>query len=266
MSIDIKNASAEGFTMNYFSFGNGNKTFVILPGLSVQSVMGAAELIAESYKLLTDEFTIYVFDRRNELPEKYSVNDMASDTAKIFEILGLKNIYLFGASQGGMMSILIAAEHPELIKKLMLGSSAARITDEQYKNIAKWRDLAVKKDRVNLNLEMCKLLYPQDLFEKFKDVFISTANSFTDIDLERFIKFSDGTKGYNAVNELTKISCPILALNADNDKVLPGAGEEIENLLKNKEDFESHTYTGLGHAAFDTAPDYKERLLKFSLS
>ena len=70
--------------MDYFRFGHGGDTLAILPGLSVQSVMGSADIVAESYRLLTDDFTIYVFDRRKELPASYPICAMAQDTAQAF--------------------------------------------------------------------------------------------------------------------------------------------------------------------------------------
>ena len=81
MSIVIETVKTERFFMNFFRFGTGEKTLVILPGLSVQSVMGASNAIAEAYQSLADRYTIYVFDRRMDLPKTYSVHDMARDTA-----------------------------------------------------------------------------------------------------------------------------------------------------------------------------------------
>ena len=265
MTITIRKVNTGEFTMNYFTFGKGEKTFVILPGLSVQSVMPSAEIIANAYDVIAKEFTVYVFDRRNELPQSYSVYDMAEDTAAVFNALGLKDIYLFGASQGGMIAMTIVANHPELIKKLMLGSSSAHITNEQYKSIGKWIDLAKSKKRVALNLEMGRVLYPEALFEKFKDTLASLGESITDSDLERFITFTEGTKGFDVSKRIPDINCPVLSLGAKDDKVLPGAAEDLERLFSGKENFESYMYNGFGHAAFDTAPDYKERLLQFML-
>ena len=71
----------EAFTMRYFSFGRGERPLVILPGLSVQSVMGSAQAVAKEYSVMQEEFTVYLFDRREDLPSKYSVYDMAQDTA-----------------------------------------------------------------------------------------------------------------------------------------------------------------------------------------
>ena len=49
---------ADTFTMDYLRFGNGARNLVIIPGVSIQSVMNYSEAITESYKLLTDEFTV----------------------------------------------------------------------------------------------------------------------------------------------------------------------------------------------------------------
>ena len=46
----VETVTAEGFTMDYIRFGHGEKPLVILPGLSVQSVMGSAAAVAEAYR------------------------------------------------------------------------------------------------------------------------------------------------------------------------------------------------------------------------
>ena len=86
--------------------------------------MGSAELIANEYKLMEKDFTVYVFDRRSDLPPVYSVREMARDTAEAIMQLSLKDIYLYGASQGGMIAQCIAIDHPEVVEKLILAVTA----------------------------------------------------------------------------------------------------------------------------------------------
>ncbi len=77
--IEIKNVVTKDFSMNYFMFGKGKKTLVVLPGISVQSVMDSADAVAEAFSLMQEDFTVYVFDRRTKLPPEYSIYDMATD-------------------------------------------------------------------------------------------------------------------------------------------------------------------------------------------
>ena len=127
MGISVETVKTDAFSMDYVRFGSGKRTFVILPGLSVQSVMGARGAVAQAYDALTREFTVYLFDRRKELPAAYTVADMANDTAAAMRALGLKDVSLFGASQGGMIAQCIAIAHPDLIETLILGSTHARL-------------------------------------------------------------------------------------------------------------------------------------------
>ena len=114
MSIPIETVRTEGFSMRFFRFGTGDRPFVILPGLSVQSVMGAADAVAAAYADFAERYTVYLFDRREELPEQYSVYRMGLDTAAAMRALGLYDADIFGASQGGMIAQVIAIEAPEL--------------------------------------------------------------------------------------------------------------------------------------------------------
>ena len=61
--MNISTVNVDNFSMNYFKFGKGPRNFVILPGLSIQSVMSAADAVADAFSMALDDFTIYVFDR-----------------------------------------------------------------------------------------------------------------------------------------------------------------------------------------------------------
>lgn len=264
MSFLIETVKTDGFTMNFFRFGSGEKRLVILPGLSVQSVMGASEAIAEAYRSLAGRFTIYVFDRRANLPEAYSVRDMARDTAEAFYALGLTKVCLFGASQGGMIALALAIEYPELVGSMVLGSTSAHVTDEQFGAIEEWIRLARAGDREGLYLAFGREIYPPAVFEACRESLLAVAGTVTEHDLERFIILAEGTRGFDVVSELGKISCPVLAIGSFEDGVLDSdATMEIAERLDVHPDFRLYMYTGYGHAAFDTAPDYRQRILDF---
>ena len=73
---------ATGDTDMYFvSFGTGKKKLVVLPGLSdgLATVKGKALLLSPSYKKFFKDYTVYLFSRKNRMPEGYSIRDMADD-------------------------------------------------------------------------------------------------------------------------------------------------------------------------------------------
>ncbi|MBR1479118.1 MAG: alpha/beta hydrolase [Lachnospiraceae bacterium] len=205
-----------------------------------------------------------MFDRRKELPKAYSVQDMAHDTAEAFQALGLEQVYLFGASQGGMIALVLAINYPDLVGKMVLGSTSANVRDEQYRVIEEWIRLAKAGDCEGLYLAFGKEIYPPSVFEQYRETLIAAAGTVTDKDLERFIILAEGIKGFNVVSKLDKIQCPVLTLGVFEDSVLDSdATMEIAEKLDERADFRLYMYTGYGHAAFDTAPDYRKRMLDF---
>lgn len=262
--MEIGKAKCKDFTMEYIKFGHGKKDLVMLPGLSVDSIINYAEMVTDAYRLLTDDFTIYLFDRRREVSQQYSIREMAEDTVEAIKSLGLEQFCLVGASQGGMISLEIAINHPEPVTKLIMASSTPRVTDEQYKIIEKWIQLAKSKEATSLYLNFGKMIYPESLFEQLKNTLVETSKSVTDNDLEHFIVIAEGIKGFDVTDDLEKIKCPMLAIGSRDDKIFGADGiEQMKNKLGERKDFEMYLYDNYGHAAYDVAPDFKERILKF---
>lgn len=257
--MKAEKVSANGIDMSYICFGNGPKPFVILPGLSTKSVLLSAKAIQSSYRMFENDYTVYVFDRRDNMPEDYSVRQMGDDTAEIMKHIGIKDAYIFGASQGGMMAMCIAVDYPELVEKLVLGSTAAKATDRIRTD--RWLKLAEKRDMTALTAAFIDDLYSQDTIGKFKDLLIHLNDDVTDRDIERFIIQSKAIDGYDIYDELDKIQCPVLVIGVDGDKVIsPSSSKEIADKIG----CELYMYgTEYGHAVFDEAPDYKQRIMDF---
>ena len=250
--------------MEYFRFGEGKETFVILPGLSVQSVMPYADAVAEQYRLLSKDYTVYLFDRRKNLPDSYSVREMADDTAEAMNALGLSDICLFGASQGGMIALEIAVRRPEPVQKLILCSSAACVTENLAESIDLWISLAKEKDAEGLYLSFGERVYPPEIYAGSRELLKEAAKTVTEEDLIRFIILAEGIRGYDVTEDLRKLQCPVLAIGSYDDQVIgPEGTEQITRMLSGREGFVSHMYDGFGHAAYDTAPDYVKRIFDF---
>jgi pimeloyl-ACP methyl ester carboxylesterase len=246
--------------MNYLKFGTGDKALVMLPGLSVKSVLLMGDAVKNAFRAYDKDYTIYLIDRREDVPPVYTVADMARDTAEKMKELGLSDVCFFGASQGGMMAMLIAAWYPELVHKLVLGSTAAKISDLGNSVIGGWVSLAEKRDGAALYLDFLKKVYPSYLFDKFKDVFIATGKSVTDEEFARFIIIAKGAVDFDATSELDKVKCPVLVVGSEDDAVLGSAPSyDIARRLECR----IHMYKDYGHDCYDTAPDFRDRMFKF---
>ncbi len=260
----IQTVKTEDFEMDYFCFGTGSRNFVIIPGLSIKSVMESSEAVEVGFGLMRNDFTVYVFDRRKTIPEGYSIYDMADDTAAAMKALGLQHNYIFGASQGGMIAQVIAVRYPELVEKMALGSTSPHVRESQRAVIEKWIALAKAGRREELYQEYGREIYPKDVYEQYREYFNEVSATVTDEELERFVILASSIPGFDISGELSRINCPVLALGAFEDPVLDSdATMEIAANLDYRPDFALYMYNGYGHAAFDTAPDYRKRVYDF---
>ena len=264
MGYTIQEVQTEGFSVKYARFGAGPRPLVILPGLSVQSVMGAAGAVEKEYEALKEDFTLYLIDRREPAPPVYPVEQMAENTAAVLAALGLGRVCLFGASQGGMMALCLAAAHPELVDRLAVASTAARVDRARYACVGSWVRLARAADPVGLYLAFGEAVYPPALFESYRPALIMAGRRVTEAELQRFTVLAEGMEHFDLTSRLGQIRCPTLVLGSADDRVLgPEAAGEIIAGLTGVPELQTHLYDGYGHAAYDTAPDCRDRLLRF---
>ena len=264
MNVQVETVKKDGFEMDYCRFGQGGRNLVIIPGLSVQSVMPLAEAIADAYKELAEDFTVYVFDRRKELPVGYRISDAARDTVDAINELKLGEVDLFGTSQGGMIALKITIDHPELIHKLVIGSSAPVISDEIFSCFEEWRRLAEEGDAEKLYLSFGERVYTREVFDQLRQMFINSSAAVKPEELARFVILIDAMRGLDLTAELAGIKCPVLVIGSEDDMVLGVEGSrQIYEGIKNNSGSELYIYNGYGHAAYDCAPDYKTRIHRF---
>ena len=247
--------------MDYIVFGKGEKTFVIIPGLSVHSVMPLKDSIAEAYKDFTEEYTVYLFDRPKNLEEGCTIEDLAEATSQAMINLGIENADIFGASQGGMIAQYIAIDHPELVHKLILGSTLSK-HNETFSTVGqKWVELAENKDEQGLLENFVDVVYSQATLDQYRDTLIESNKGITDEEYARFIILAKSCLTFDCYDKLDQIKCDVLILGCEGDKVVTVEGSKE---IADKLNCEIYIYDdSYGHGVYDEASDYKQRCLDF---
>ena len=247
-------------TMDYVTFGTGTKPLVIIPGLSVRGVKGAAASLAYMYRLFAKEFKVYVFDRKAELPEVYTVREIAADVAEAMRLLEISNADVFGVSQGGMIAQYLAIDHPELVHKVVLGVTLSRNNTTVEQVIADWISMAEQGDFDGFVQDMLYKMYSDAYIKKYHLLLPAAAKFSKPKDFGRFIILAKACLTCNTYDELDKIKCPVLVLGGKKDKIVTGqASEELAEKLQ----CECYMYDDLGHAAYEEAKDFNRRIYEF---
>jgi len=82
--------------------------------------------------LLPDGLKILRFDKRghglSSCPDgDYTIDDLIADTAALLQALEIKDCLFVGLSIGGLIAQGLAAQHPELVRAMVISNTAARI-------------------------------------------------------------------------------------------------------------------------------------------
>lgn len=239
-----------------------SKNLVILPGLSIKQLTPSAAAVGRQYKAFVENgYSVYLFDRRINAPSGYSVPDMAEDTYSVLKSLGVEKAEFFGASQGGMIAACIAIMHPETVSHLMLGSTTAKCREQSGKLFGRWISLAEKRKEKELIEAMGSSVYSKAIWDKFKEVFIAANAGITEDEYERFIIMTKAAVGFDCSEKLADISADTLVIASEGDCIFSVG--EAEYIAENT-GCESFFYDkSFGHAVYDEAPDYAERLYDF---
>ena len=257
----VNKAFAEGIKMDYAVFGRGEKILVILPGLSVRNVTADYKALEQKFKMFANEYTVYVFDRRDNIGERYSVDEMAEDTVRIMKRLGIKKANIFGVSQGGMMAMCIAAGHPELVERMVLGSTAAAISEGAVSVCDGWIKAAREGRRADLAELFMRAVYSESTANIYRSGFLTFAETYTEEELRRFVVLAESIRSFNVFDRLGCITAPTLVIGCKGDK---GVGAQASLDIAEKMGCEVYLYDNTyGHGVYDEAPDYCERIFDF---
>ena len=260
MIYDIDSVTVNGRKNEYIRFGSGAKNLLIIPGMSFIKIRFSAKSVTQAFAAFTEKFTVYVVDRCENMPVGYTVFDMANDVLSLMNTLNIEKTSIFGASQGGMIGMALAAYHPERVEKLVVGSSASRPNAILTDVMSTWESLSNAEKKRELNIHAFKKMYSPKIADNAEKLYAISKNNESDEDIRQFGILARASREFDVYNDLAKIKCPVLVIGAQNDCVT-GVNASCE--IAEKIGCDLYVYEDGYHAVYDEAPDYRERLYSF---
>lgn len=249
--------------MDYISFGKGNKNLVMLPGLGdgLSTVKGMAFIFSIMYRIYASEFTVYVFSRKNHLPEGYSTREMAKDQADTMTALGISKANVLGISQGGMIAQYLAIDYPDLVDRLVLAVTSSKPNETIKHVVGAWMKMADQGNYKALLIDTAEKSYSESYLKKYRLFYLFLGKTGKPKSFQRFLIQAASCITHNAHGELNKILCPTLIIGGDCDKIVGTASAPaMADQIKGSQLF---LYKELGHAAYEEAKDFHGRVLGF---
>ncbi|MCS6843051.1 MAG: alpha/beta hydrolase [Caldilineales bacterium] len=112
----------------YNRLGHGPRPLVVFQGLAFENKPQPG-LATSMYRFLGEDYTVFTVLRRPGLPQGYTLQDMADDYAAMIRAEFGGPVDVIGISTGGSIAQHFAADHPDLVRRLVIHSSAHRLSD-----------------------------------------------------------------------------------------------------------------------------------------
>ncbi len=176
----------------YYEMHGQGEVLVFIGGLGtdISEYAGMINWLATKYQVLA-------FDNRGtgrtDKPDiPYSIEMMATDTARLMQTLGLRQANILSISLGGRIALALVLAYPELVKRLILVSTSARILKRN-----RWLPLL---SLVSL-LPIFRSKYPQPYYAH--------------------IRQKEASSTYNCTDRLHELHIPTLILHGKKDSIAP---------------------------------------------
>jgi len=246
--------------MEYLKTGSGDIPLIVIPGLSVKSPLKDKERLEQKFSIF-DKHTVYVCDVREDYQKAETLKDYADIIARELKKENIRNADVYGASMGGMISQSLAIDHPDLVRRLVLGSTCARHNETSSALVRKWLMFAIRGNGPGLYEDTVNSIFSENTLSLHRDEIMNGFIGVTFEELAQYVAMLNASSRFDRYDELNKISCPTLVIGCEGDKVLtPASSAELAEKLG----CELYMYgSEYGHAVYDEAPDYLERVRTF---
>jgi pimeloyl-ACP methyl ester carboxylesterase len=234
----------------FVRFGKGEGILLVFsggPGNTLPS--GFMIRVFGQFKQLSKSLVVYVLGRKTELPEGYTTRDMAEDYAEVIrdEFDG-GPMDVMGMSYGGLIVQHLAADHPELVRRLVIAMSCYRFSDEGNRLDIRYAELISEgKKRAAL-----KSLEPiieggriNKTFMKFFMGFIGPLLWSNPDNPSDFLVEGKAEMIHDSKRRLAEIRAPTLVIGGDRDYYCPV--ERLRETAAGITDSRLVLYEGKGH-------------------
>ena len=254
-----------GTDMDYIRFGTGKKALILLPGLGdgLRTMKGMAMPIALMYRAFAKEYTVFVFSRKNRMPRGYTTRDMARDQRRAMEALGISRADVVGISMGGMIAQHLAADAPEMVRRLVLVATCPCPNALLTESVTEWMECAQRDDHKGLMESNVRRIYTQDYVDRRKWALPIAGQVSKPRSYERFYIQAQACVSHDSLARLSMISSPTLVIGGEKDRALGSEGSY--RIAEGIPGARLWMYPQYGHGLYEEAKDFPWRVLNFLL-
>jgi pimeloyl-ACP methyl ester carboxylesterase len=238
--------------MEFAVVGDGPRTLLLLPGgpgSELSTGLLAKLEVRQVRPYLESGYAVWSLTRRRHMAAGTSVADMASDTAAfIREQMGGRVDVVLGQSYGGIIALLLAADHPAVVRRVVAAGAAATISGWGRELDVRWAGHRAAGRHSEAGATMLEYVLPDARWSRLRrtlgplvgSVFRNSPVPAGDLLVE-----AEAERVFDARDALGRITVPVLLICGGADRFFPPSA--IRETADAIADCTAVTYPGLGH-------------------
>ena len=246
-----------GNTVSYEVHGKSGPARILLNGIMMSTA---------SWKPFIRDFSrnnvvvlVDFFDqgKSQTLTEPYDHSVQVELLDELIERLWINEATVMGISYGGEIALQYALAHPNRVTKLILANTCARTSPWLKKIGDGWNEVAKTGNGYAYYLTTIPVIYSTEFFIRRaewmegREAYLTEYFSNKEV-LERLIRLTDSSVGYDVTSRLGEITCPTLVISASEDGLVPPTEQQI--LADGIKNSVYVTINGSGHASMYESP------------
>ncbi len=247
----------------YARFGSGLRNLVVFEGGGLENKPPSGLMLRMyrgSFDRIAQEYTVYSVTRKPGLPAGYSIRDMSDDYATMIKDEFGGPVDIMGISTGGPIAQHFAADHPDLVRRLVLAMTGYCLSKEGKELQRRLCDLARQGKWGKAYSTMISGVYPRGIKKhSFKLLMWLYGTFAAPGDPSDMLVTLEAEDKHDFKDRLVEIKAPTLVIGGEEDFFYP-----IRETAAGIPNAELILYEGFGHnAMFDNKRQFQEDILAF---
>jgi pimeloyl-ACP methyl ester carboxylesterase len=213
----------------FVRIAGGPAPLVVLPGLTLANGAPhglAVTAYARGFRRLSQDHTLYIVQRPQGLDVGATTADLAAEYAAVLEP-EIGRFDLMGLSTGGTVAQHLALAHPDVVRRLALVVSGARLAPSGQRICRRWLELARARRWRELNGDMGAEVVDGPVLRRLARTVMSLSGAApTATEAADFVTLTSAVLAHDTTAALAGLRMPALVLGGSVDPFFPAAALE----------------------------------------